>query len=429
MTAAIRSAWALFLGIALIMLGNGLQGSLLTLRAGLEGFTTPTVGVVMTGYYLGFLTGSLLAPRVVLSVGHVRVFAALASLASTSVLIHVLLVEPLTWFLMRLVSGFAYAGLYVVAESWLNDRATNETRGRLLSIYMIVMFAGVAGGQLMLNVASPHGFELFILASVLVSIALIPLLISASPAPEFREPAKMGFKQLYRVSPLGVFGCVGTGAAHSAAFSMGALYGQKMGYSVAQISMFMGLITIGGILLQWPLGWLSDRFDRRKVLTQVTILATLVAALAIPVAEISTGALLALMALFGGLSLPMYSLCLAHTNDHLEPAQMVAASASLVFTGGVGACAGPFTAAMLMAMVGPQGLFWTLVGAHGAIGVFALYRMSRRAPVPLEEQRHYANAPARTTVVASTMVSEESTASADSSSATEGKSSLSPTGC
>ena len=408
MNSAIRSAWALFLGIALIMLGNGLQGSLLTLRASLEGFSTTTVGVVMTGYYVGFLAGSLIAPKIVLTVGHVRVFAALASLASTSVLIHILLVDPIMWFLMRTVTGFAYAGLYVVAESWLNDRATNETRGKLLSFYMIVMFVGLASGQLLLNLASPNGFQLFIVASALVSIALIPILISASPAPQFTEPAKMGFKRLYQVSPLGVIGCVGVGIAHSAIFSMGALYGQTLGFSVAKISLFMGLITVGGILLQWPIGWLSDRFDRRKVLTYVTILAAIAAFSAILLGEVSTVWLMVLVAIFGGLSLPMYSLCIAHTNDHLEPSQMVSASASLVFIGGLGACAGPFTAAILMSVVGPQGMFWTLVAAHGGVGLFALYRMSRRAPVPLEEQYYYPTAPARTAPIASTMATQES---------------------
>ena len=407
MPSAIRSSWALFLGIAFIMLGNGLQGSLLTLRASLEGFTTTTVGIVMMGYYVGFLAGSLIAPKTVLRVGHVRVFAAFASLASTSVLVHVLFVDPGTWFLMRVVTGFAYAGLYIVAESWLNDKATNETRGQLLSIYMIVMFVGVACGQLLLNAASPLGFELFVLASVLVSIALIPLLVSASPAPEFSEPAKMSFKRLYQVSPLGVFGCIGTGIAHSAIFSMGALYGQRMGFSVAQISLFMGLITVGGILFQWPIGWLSDRFDRRIVLTLVTLLATIVALAAIPVSRETTTGLLVLVTILGGVSLPMYSLCIAHTNDHLEPAQMVSASASLVFIGGAGACAGPFSAAILMSAFGPHGLFWTVAAAHGAIGIFALYRMFRRAPVPLEEQYHYPTAPARTTPIASTLATQD----------------------
>ena len=217
----------------------------------------------------------------------------------------------------------------------------------------------------------------------------------------------MGFVRLYQVSPLGVCGCIGVGAAHSAIFSMGALYGQKMGFSVAQISLFMGLITIGGILLQWPVGWLSDKFDRRKVLTYITLLAAVVAFAASLVGEVSSVALLVLITIFGGLSLPMYSLCIAHTNDHLEPSQMVSASASLVFIGGVGACAGPFAAATLMSTFGPQGLFWTLTAAHAGVGLFALYRMSRRAPVPIGEQYHYPAAPARAAPLASSLATHE----------------------
>lgn len=410
MFAAVKAAWALFLGIALIMLGNGLQGTLLSLRASLEGFTTATVGAVMTGYYLGFLAGSVLTPKIVGSVGHVRVFAALASLASTSVLVHILLVEPVTWFCMRLVTGFSYAGLYVVAESWLNDRATNETRGQLLSVYMVVMFVGLASGQLLLNVAAPGGFKLFVLVSVLVSIALIPILISAAPAPGFAEPAKMSPRSLFEVSPLGVVGSLATGMAHGALFSMGAVYGQKMGFSFARISIFMGLITAGGILMQWPIGWLSDRFDRRKVLSVVTMLAAIAALLGVTMGHVSQAGVLVLATLFGGLSLPMYSLCIAHTNDHLQTGQMVSASSSLVLVGGIGACAGPFTAATLMSAFGPDGYFLTLAAAHGAVGLFAVYRMLRRDPVPLGEQGLYIAVPPRATPMASRLSRRETRA-------------------
>ena len=406
MTGAIRSAWVLFLGLGLIMLGNGLQGSLLSLRASLEGFTTATVGAVMTGYYVGFLAGSLIAPKILGNVGHVRVFAALASLASTAVLMHVLFVEPITWFAMRVVTGFAYAGLYVVAESWLNDRATNETRGQLLSVYMVVMGVGLAGGQLLLNLASPAGFELFILVSILVSVALIPMLISASPAPQLTEPGKMSLRRLYEVSPLGVCGAAATGFAHGAFFSMGAVYAQKMGFSVTQISWFMGLMIVGGVLLQWPIGWLSDRFDRRKILTLVTVGAALVAVAAIPVSQISHLSLLVLASIFGGLSLPMYSLCIAHTNDHLDQTHIVAASSGLVFIGGLGACIGPFSAAWLMSIAGPHGFFWALAAAHGSIGLFALYRMIAADPVPLEEQSHYVTVPPRATAMASPLTEQ-----------------------
>ena len=401
MISAIKSAWPLFLGLGLIMLGNGLQASLLSLRAALEGFSTPTIGLVMTGYYVGFLAGSLIAPKILHNAGHVRVFAALASMASTSVLVHVVFVEPITWFLMRAVTGFAYAGLYVVAESWLNDMASNKNRGQLLSVYMVVMFVGLAGGQLLLNTADPLSFELFLIVSVLVSVALIPILLTASPAPRFDAPSRMKFTTLYKISPLGVFGCVCTGLAHGAIFGMGAVYAQKRGLSVADLSIFLGLLTVGGIILQWPIGWCSDRFDRRKVLTNVTMLAAIVAIIAGFSGGQSVTMLFVLSLVLGGLTLPMYSLCVAHTNDHLDPKQMVGASSALVFVGGLGACAGPFTAAGVMSIFGASGFFWTVAGAHALVGAFAAYRMLRRAPVPLEAQRHYLNVPAQNTVMIS----------------------------
>jgi MFS family permease len=206
MMVAVRSCWALLLGIALMMLGNGLQGSLLGIRASLEGFPTTATGILMSGYFAGFLAGSVLAPKLVARVGHVRVFAALASLASTAILVHVVWVNPVTWTVIRLVSGFCYAGLYVVCESWLNDQATNETRGQLLSIYMVVMLGGAAGGQGLLNLADPSGVNLFILVSVLVSLSLIPMLLSTGQMPPFDAPRPVGIRQLYHVSPTGVVG-------------------------------------------------------------------------------------------------------------------------------------------------------------------------------------------------------------------------------
>lgn len=407
MYTALRSTWALFLGIGLIMLGNGLQGSLLSLRAALEGFPTATTGAIMTGYYLGFLAGSTLTPRILRNVGHVRVFAALASLASSSVLLHAVFIDATTWFAMRLVTGFSYAGLYIVAESWLNDRATNETRGQLLSLYMVIMLGGLAAGQLLLNAASPQSFELFVLISVLVSLALVPISLTATQAPPFAAPATLSLRRLYAISPLGLVGVFGTGLAHGALLAMGAVYGQQRGLSVAQISVFMSLLVFGGMCLQWPIGWLSDRFDRRRVLTGVTLAAAGAALAAVYAADLSQAALLVLAALIGGLSLPMYSLCLAHTNDHLEPEQMVSASSSLVLVGGIGACLGPFSAAAAMSLAGAHGFFWTLAAAHGAIGAFALYRMTRREAVPLEAQRHYVAVPSRATFVATSMSPQE----------------------
>jgi MFS family permease len=407
MFAAVRSSWPLFLGVGLIMLGNGLQTSLLGVRAGLEAFATSATGLIMSMYFVGFLAGSLLVPRLIGSVGHVRVFAALASIASTATLVHVIFVDPATWAVMRMVTGFAFAGLFIVAESWLNDRATNDTRGSLLAVYMVVLMGGTAGGQLLLNLDDPTRFHLFALVSVLISLSLVPLLLSATPAPAIRTPEKLRLLQLYRASPLGVVGCFGTGMAHGAALGMGAVYAGAAGFSVAEISAFMGAVYLGGMLAQGPIGILSDRFDRRLVLTITTLAAAGAAMAAAWGAGVSNAATIGLVAVFGGLTLPLYALCISHTNDYLSPAQMPAASGKLYLVTGFGSTLGPLSVAVLMDWRGPVAYFGFLAAVHLAIGGFALWRMTRRAAKPLAEQGHYATLSATGTQVAAGMVAAE----------------------
>jgi MFS family permease len=351
-----------------------------------EGFSTTITGLVMSSYFIGILAGSTLTPRIVKNVGHVRVFSALASLASAAILVHIAAVEPFTWSAMRFVTGFAYAGLYVVAESWLNDRATNETRGQLLSVYMVVMFSGLALGQLLLNAADPSGHFLFLLTSVMISLAMVPIALTAGPAPAFETTSKISIRQLYRLSPLGVVGATATGMAHAEQHAMGAVYGDRIGLSVAEISLFMGIAVVGGIVAQWPIGRLSDRFDRRRVITVVTLFAAVFAVLAALLAGYSPVLLLTFAFLFGCTTLPMYSLCMAHTNDFLEPSQMVQAGGTLVLLCGIGASFGPSISAAVMDAVSPHAFFVFLGVIHASIGVFAIYRMSQRAAKPLEEQ-------------------------------------------
>jgi len=405
MLTVVVSSWALFLGLAFIMLGNGLQGSLLGVRATIEGFPTAVIGFVMSAYFAGFLAGATMVPKLVRRVGHIRVFAALASLASVSVLFHAIFVNPAGWGAMRLVTGFSYAGLFIVAESWLNDRATNETRGQLLSVYMVVMLAGMGSGQFLLNLADPASFELFILISVLVSLALIPILLTAAPAPEFRTPSAVSLLQLYLISPRGVVGTFGTVMAQGGVIGMGAVFATDVGMSISEIALFMAALLFGGVLFQWPIGRLSDRFDRRRVMTVVTFLAAICAIAAAFVVKPFAGTvpvwvLCTLIGILGGLNMPMYSLTLAHTNDFLEPSQMVAASGSLVLVGGIGAAFGPVTLAGLMTALGPAGFFWGLGLIHTAIGVFALYRMSRRASMPIDAQGNFVAVPPRASPVA-----------------------------
>jgi MFS family permease len=400
MLAAVKSAWALFVGLGMLMLGNGLQNSLLGIRAGQEAFSTEATGLVMASYYVGLLVGALVTPKVVGKVGHVRVFAALASTASTAALLHAVFVDPWLWGGMRMISGFCYAGLYIVAESWLNDRATNETRGTLLSVYMVVVLGGMAASQYLLNLADPNGFLLFVLASVLVSMALVPISVSVAPTPDFTAPEPLGLRALYHTSPLGMIGALGTGMANAALYSMAAVYAGAVGFTVSQIAVFISANILGGMVFQWPIGRLSDKLDRRRVITAVTFAAALAALAAGVAARGELVGLYAMMFLLGGMSLPMYSLCIAHTNDYLTPKQMVSASGTLMMVGGAGAVLGPIVVSLLMRGMGPDGFFACVGAVHAAIGLFALYRMTRRAPLPLEEQG--ASVPVASTVATPT---------------------------
>jgi len=387
--------WALLLGMGLLMVGNGLQGTLLGVRASAEGFGATVTGLVMSGYFVGFLAGSTATPPLVERVGHVRVFAALASLASVAILVHSLFVIPVVWAAMRLVTGFAFAGLYVVTESWLNDRATNETRGRLLAIYLGLAFMGMGGGQLLLNVADPANHDMFILVSLIVSLALIPILLSATSQPRTDSPDTMGLRRLLRAAPLGSVTCFASGMGSGAIFGMGAVYAREVGLSLAEISVFMAAAIGGGALLQWPIGRISDRIDRRIVITVVAALGVALSLAAIPVADLSRVGLIALAACIGGVILPLYSLSLAYTNDYLEPRQMLAASSTLVMIMGIGSILGPSLTGWLMDLFGPAGFLWYLAAVHAALVAFALYRMVRRPRTDEYEASRYVVAPSR----------------------------------
>jgi len=383
---ALRSSWALLLGFSILMLGDGLQGTLLAVRADQEGFSATTTGLIMSSFYVGFLLGSITTPKITASVGHIRVFAALAALASASILVHAVFVQVPIWIALRFISGLCFAGLYIVAESWINDRATNETRGKLLSLYMVVSYLGVGAGQLLLNLADPSEYLLFILTSVLISIAVVPLLLSAGSPPAFRESVNISLRALFRLSPLGLVGIFAVGLVTATFFALGPVYGQRIGLDVKNISYFMAAAVVGTIILQGPLGALSDRYDRRIVLTIVSLLAAIAAIICVPLSQYSNLVLFLSAALFGGFAFPLYSICIAYTNDHLDPSQMIAASGSLVLISGLGAVLGPVLIASIMERYGTQSFFWSMGAVHGLIGVFAVVRMVMRAPVPLDKQ-------------------------------------------
>lgn len=381
----IFNSWALFLGMGLIMLGNGLQATLLGVRASMEGFGTTITGIVMSGYFIGLIAGCHSVPKIVGRVGHVRTFGALASLASTSILVQAVFINPLVWWVMRLVTGFAYAGIYIVAESWLNEAAENGTRGKLLSFYMLVSLGGMAGGQMLLNVFHPSGFELFLLVSLLISFAVIPILLSTARAPQFDVMENIGIINLYRVSPLGVFGMFITGMSIGTFFGMGPVYGTDVGLSVKDVSFFMGTLILGGFLFQYPLGWLSDHYGPIKVIILSCIGGAAVSFVAM-IFEAEGLAFYTMIATVGGLAMPLYSLCCVHTNDYLTPTQMVAASGTLVLLSATGAAIGsPFTA-LAMDILGPQAFYGSLGVMLSSVAVFALWRSTQRVDAVIEEQ-------------------------------------------
>ncbi|MCX8955233.1 MFS transporter, partial [Ruegeria sp. NA] len=269
MIQVLSSAWALLLGMGLLMVGNGLQGTILGVRGQLEGFSTLEMSFVMSAYFVGFLGGSRLAPEMIRRVGHVRVFAALASFISAVMIMYPMLADPIAWVLGRVVIGFCFSGVYVTAESWLNNAANNENRGQALSLYMIVQMLGIIGAQGLFLLGDPAGYETFVIASILVSVSFAPILLSISPTPAFDTTKPMTLRELMKSSPLGCVGMFLLGGVFSAQFGMSAVYGAQAGLSLVEISAFVAAFYVGAIVLQYPLGWFSDRMDRRVLILLV----------------------------------------------------------------------------------------------------------------------------------------------------------------
>jgi MFS family permease len=378
---AVAANSALLLGMALLTLGAGLQATLLGVRATLEGFSTLVTGAVMTGYYVGFVIGSVAAPKLVRRVGHIRVFAALTAAAAATILMQSMLVGPFAWALLRAISGICFAGIYVVAESWLNDRAEQRSRGLLLASYMVVIYVGLGAGQLLLNLADPRGPFLFVLIGVLISLAVVPMALSAQRAPDFALPRRVSFRELLAISPLGAVGAVFSGATAATLFSLGPVYAATSGLDTAAVATFMAAGILPAIALQLPLGRLSDRVDRRSVLIGISVSAAIAAAVALQLGGDSPAFFLAVAA-YGGLSLTIYAVCLAHVNDHLQPAQMVAASATVLLANGLGSVLGPLVVSGAMEIAGPGAFFASIVVLHSTFAVYAAWRKRQTDAIP-----------------------------------------------
>ena len=390
----VKRSWALFIGIGVMMIAHGLQMQLMGIRAVLEDFSVFTTGVFMSGYFVGYFVGSKTTPNFVSKVGHIRVFAAFASLASLSALVAVVYVNPFMWTVSRFITGISLVSCYVVTESWLNDRATNKNRGQLLSAYMMVIYFGLALGMLLLNINKPEDYEPFILVSVLLSIALVPILLTKRPAPKFKKIETISISELFKISPLGSLSSFFTGIIHAAFFSLISVYATLAKFTLFETSILLFISTIAGVIGQGPIGYFSDTFDRRKVIVITTFGSSILAFISIltsndPIQNIyylhgfSFKKIIFFIAvgLYSSLCLPLFSLNLAHTNDFVPKSKFVAAGGGLQFIFGIGAISGPILCSVFMEWFGLNGLFIFLIFAHTIIGGFGLYRMRVRETV------------------------------------------------
>ena len=383
----LRNTWALFFGFALISIAHGLQGTLVGVRSVLEGFSYTSTGFVIAGYYVGYLTGSIVIPIFLKRVGHIRVFAALASLASIAILLHSVFLDPFSWFFIRIMTGVSLSGIYVIMESWLNDKSNNQTRGKILSLYMVITFIFVGLGQLLLNLSNPIKVDLFILVSVLLSFSLLPILLSSTDQPDITNPKSFSLREFYVLSPLGFIGALFIGLSHSAVFGYGAIYATTRGLSILEVSIFMVIITSFGALSQWPIGYLSDRIDRRILLIGATLVASGLSIVIVISSYLSLIIFFIFTAIFSSMCLPMYALTLAHINDFLEQDEIVSVSSLFTRLVGVGSILGPILVSNIMGLVGSNGFFVYLFVVHGMLGLFGIYRMAKRnKPTNLESQ-------------------------------------------
>lgn len=382
MLTVLRNSWPLLLGVMLLLLGNGIQGTLLGIRGKIEGFSAVEMSYVMSAYYAGFLLGSRRAPDMIRRVGHVRVFAALGSLISAALIVYPVALDWVVWSVLRVLIGFSFAGVYITAESWLNASSTNETRGQALSAYMIMQMLGIMAAQGVVNFRDPGGFDLFAISSILVSIAFTPILLAATPAPAFDRITPLPITQLFRTSPLGCVGIFIIGGVFSAQFGMASVWGSEVGLSVRNISIFIASIYFGGLVLQYPIGWLSDRYDRRTIILVLSAAGVVTMILAV-VLPWTLPILMLVGFLSGGITNPVYSLLVAYVNDYLDGSQMAGASAGLMFINGLGAIGGPLITGWFMHQFGPPGYFIFILVLFAALTLYTAFRMSRRRAAAL----------------------------------------------
>jgi MFS family permease len=377
---------SLLFGIAILLLGSGLMGTLLSLRGGMEGFSDTTTGIVMSGFFVGYIVGSYLSPRLVRRVGHIRVFAAYAAIAAVSVMLHGLWIDPWFWWVLRVISGVCSVGIYLAVESWLSVLVPHSRRGRLYAVYTTVNLLALGAGQYLLLPFGPKALETFVLAGICFVLALVPVALTRVDPPPTIPAPQLQFRRLLQISPLGAMGAFATGLGNGAFWGLSALFGHKLGLTPTEIAMFVSAVIFGGALLQWPIGHLSDTHDRRIVLAFVCLFGFLSMLAAYAVARVQLQGLIVSGVFYGGFSFAVYSLAVAHANDHLKPEEILDATRGLLLLNGIGAAIGPVAAGYFMAEAGAPAFLLFLGGTLALLGLFAAWRMLVSAPVAVEQQ-------------------------------------------
>ena len=383
MFGTIINSWALFTGFGLIMLAHALQGTLLNINAVLFNFTDFEIGYVFSGYFLGYLFSSIQCPKLIKNVGHIRVFAAFASLGSIAILLHWVVVNPIAWLIFRMITGFSFAAIYIVCESWLNDRADNNSRGQLIGFYMIVLYFSNCGGVLLVNLSPTSEAYLYILISLLISVALVPILLTKKPAPDISTPKFISLKGLFLKSPMAFVGSFAIGLIYSALFGLMGVFGAKIGLSVFQISIMFFVNTFIGAVFQYPVGKISDKFDRRTILFVLNIIAIASLIFAFLFGPSSFYILLIFIAIHSAVSLPYYAVVISHMNDFLEKEEIISGSSTLTLVNALGMVMGPLLASLFMAYFGAYGYFVYMIVIYCLVAPynFARIRVGRTSDI------------------------------------------------
>lgn len=375
-----KNTWALLFGVSVLFLGSGMLYTLMVVRGTQEGFSSQAMGVMQSSYQVGWLLAALLIPALIRSVGHIRVFAAVAAMGSGIILTHLLLINPWVWSVERLFMGVCTAGLMIVSESWLNDMSDNQSRGRILAVYTILSWGAPVIGVYFLRYGDVNSSFFFLVASILLSVGAIPILLSASRTPEFIEVERFNIRKLYRITPVGVTGVFMSGMVHGAFFATVSIYALAAGMNVQQTATLNAIALGGGIFLQWPIAMLSDRIDRRIVLIVTSLLAGIPAIMFGLKEALSVQEIYIAIACFSATGLGLYSQCIAHANDHLEPSQTIAATGTLVLTYGIGFAIAPIIASAFIDQ-SPNNFYFVNGVLAIALALFVIYRTFRRRAV------------------------------------------------